>query len=86
MSKYEDTSFLFKGELRSLGEEIQSQIFIEMYKINEVITQTEEYFHKWINKLVPEENEVPKTLFEARQVAGSATGKQWKAAWNRAVL
>ena len=80
MSKYVDTNFLFKGELCSLGEEIQTQIFIDMYKINEVIMQTEEYSHKCINELASEENKVLRTLFEARQVAGSATGKEWKTA------
>ena len=35
------------------------------------------FFLNWINKLFSEENKVPKTLFEARKLAGSATYKQW---------
>ena len=30
------------------------------------------FFHNWINKLFSEESEAPRTLFEARKVAGSA--------------
>ena len=30
-------------------------------------------FHRWINKLCSVENKVPRTLFEAWKVAGSAT-------------
>ena len=33
-------------------------------------------FHSWINKLFSEENNVPRKLLEAREVAGSATYKQ----------
>ena len=42
------------------------------------------FFHKWIKKLFSEENKVPRTLFEARKVAGSAKYKQSK--WNCVVL
>ena len=38
--------------------------------------QTEKYCYKWINKLFSEENKVPRDLFEAIQVAGSAKYKQ----------
>lgn len=31
------------------------------------------FFHYWINKLFLEENKAPRTLYEARQVAGSAS-------------
>ena len=35
------------------------------------------YFpHYWVNKLFSEENEVPRTTFQARKVAGSATYEQ----------
>ena len=39
--------------------------------------QTHEYlvFLNWINKLFSEEYKVPRTLFEARMMAGSATYK-----------
>ena len=30
------------------------------------------FSHNWLNKMLSEENKVPKTLFEARKVAGSA--------------
>ena len=30
------------------------------------------FFHNWLKKLFSEENKVPKALFEAREVAGSA--------------
>ena len=30
------------------------------------------HLHNWINKLFSEENKIPRTLFEARKVAGSA--------------
>ena len=51
-----------------------------LYNINEVIIQTQKYIYiffsdNWINKLFSEENKVPRTLFEARNVAGSATYK-----------
>ena len=36
------------------------------------------FFHRRINKLFSEENKVSRTLFEAREVAGSATYKQSK--------
>ena len=35
-----------------------------------------------MNKLLSEENKVPRTLFEAWNVAGSATYKQSKTIWN----
>ena len=43
-------------------------------------------FHKWMNKLFSEENKVPRILFEARKVAGSATYKQSETVWNCVVL
>ena len=36
------------------------------------------FFHKWIIKLFSEDNKVPRTLVEARKVAGSAKHKQNK--------
>ena len=39
-------------------------------------------FHNWINKLFTEKKKFPRTLFEARKVAGSATYKQIKTVWN----
>ena len=36
------------------------------------------YFHIWIYKPSLDENKVPRTLFEARKVAGSAKYKQVK--------
>ena len=39
-------------------------------------------FHHWKNKLLSEEIKVPRTLPEARKVAGSATFKQSKTVWN----
>ena len=51
--------------------------------INEAIKQTQRsFFHDWINKLFPEEDNVPTTLFDARKVAGSATYKQSKTVWH----
>ena len=44
------------------------------------------FLYKWINKLLSEEYKVPRTLFEARQVAGSATYKQSKTVWHFAFL
>ena len=47
--------------------------------VNEIMTQTQNiwfFIHNWVNKLFLEENKVPRTLFEARKVAGSATYKQ----------
>ena len=38
--------------------------------------------HNWINQLFSEENKVPRTLFEAKKVAGSATYEQSKTVWN----
>ena len=42
--------------------------------------------HNWINKLFSEEYQVPRTLFEAGKVTGSATYKQSKTVWNCVVL
>ena len=44
------------------------------------------FFHNWINKLFPEENKVPRRLFEARKVSGSATCKQNTTLWNCVVI
>ena len=64
----------------SIEEEICTQN-CNNCNINEVIMQTQKYvffFHKWINKLLTEEDKVHRTLFEARKVAGSAIYKQNK--------
>ena len=45
-----------------------------IYSINEVVTQTF-FIIEW-NELFSEEKKVPRTLFEAQRVAGSATYKQ----------
>ena len=57
----------------------QTQNF-NIYNVNKVIIQTQNIYliHKWVNKLFSEENKVPRTLYEARKVAGSATYKQSK--------
>ena len=39
------------------------------------------YFHNGIKKLFTEENKVPRTLFEARKVAGSAIYEQSEIVW-----
>ena len=54
----------FKGTLRRFEEHIWSQN-VYICGINELIIQTRKYFfvHKWTNKLFPEENKVPMTLF-----------------------
>ena len=46
--------------------------------MNEVILKLRNIylFHNCINKLLSEENKVPRALFEDRKVAGSATYKQ----------
>ena len=51
-----------------------------MYDINEVTIQPQKssFSPQLINKLFPEENMVPRTLFEAGEVAGSAKYKQSK--------
>ena len=47
---------------------------MSIYIINEVIIHNVYFFCNWTNKLLSEENKVtPRTLFEAREVAGSAT-------------
>ena len=43
-------------------------------------------FQKWINKLFSEENKVPRMLFEAKLVAGSATYEQRETVWNFVAL
>ena len=69
-----------KGQYVGFEIEIQSQSF-NIYNIDVVIIQTQKYLfiysilHDWINKL-SSENKVPRAVFEARQVAGSATYKQ----------
>ena len=72
-----------EGALCSSGEEIQTQNF-NIYIINEVMEQA--LFHIWMNKLFSEENKVPRTLFEGRKVAGSATYKQNKTVWSCVIL
>ena len=72
----------FKAALCSFGEEIQTQIII-IYNINEVTIQTQKcsFSHNW-RKI----KKVPRTLLEARDVAGSATFKQSKTSWNCVVI
>ena len=67
----------FTGALFCFGEEIQA-LNSNIYNIDEVIIQIRNIylFHNFIKKLLSEENKVPGTLFEARNVAGSATYKQ----------
>ena len=43
-------------------------------------------FPYWIDKLFSEENKIHRSLFEAGNVAGSATYKQSKTVWNCVVL
>ena len=52
---------------------IQTQIF-NIYDTDEVKMQVQGclFLNDWINKLFSEENKVPRTLFGARRVAGSA--------------
>ena len=40
------------------------------------------FFHNRIKKLFSEENQVPRTLFEARKVAGPAKYKQSETLWD----
>ena len=63
-----------KGALFRFGEEIQA-LNSNIYNIDEVVIYIRNIylFHNLINKLLSEENKVPRTLFEARKVAGSAT-------------
>ena len=69
-----------KGALCSLEEEIKTQN-INIYSITEVNKCVT--FHNWINNMFLEENKVPRTLFEERKVAESATYKQtYKTVWN----
>ena len=52
---------ILKGALCSFGEEIWTLNF-NIYRFNEVIIQTQKYFHilhRWINKLFTEEKKVP---------------------------
>ena len=69
--------FALKGQYVVLKNKIQTENF-STYIINEVIIiQSWRYLllPQLINKLLSEENKVPRTLFEARKVAGSATCK-----------
>ena len=62
----------FKGHYVVLPTWIPIQNF-DINNINKVMIITQKYnTHNWINKLFSEENKVPRTLFEARKVAGSA--------------
>ena len=57
--------FFIKGALCSFGEEIQTRNR-NIYNINEVKNTNLEIFisfHKWINKLFSEENEVQNTFW-----------------------
>ena len=58
---------------------VQTQNF-DIYNIHEVIIQTQK------NKLFSLDNKVPRTLFEARKLAGYATFKQSKTVWNCVIL
>ena len=64
------------GALCSFNKEIQFQnlhIYNIKYKLWNIHS-----FYNWMKKLFSEENKVPRTLFEARKVAGSATYKLYK--------
>ena len=50
---------------------LEKKFNFNIHKINTVIIKTQKYF-----ELFSEENRVPRTLFEARKMAGSATYKQ----------
>ena len=76
--------FFFERALCSFEDEIQTRNFT-IYYFNEVKYKFF-FFHNWINKLFSEENNVLKTLFEAREVAGSGKYKQSKTVWNCVVL
>ena len=52
------------------------QFFILMRKLYDL--RNIYLFYNWINRLFTEENMVPRTLFEARNVAGSTKNKQIK--------
>ena len=52
---------------------VRDHICPKLYKLRNIL-----FFHKRINKLFSEENKVPRTLCEARKVAGSAKYKQSK--------
>ena len=57
-------------------EEIQN---FNMYNSDEVKKnklRNMYHLHKWITKLFSEEKKIPRSLFEAGEVAGSATYKQ----------
>ena len=62
--------------------------YFTIYNFNLVIIQTQKYlfFRKRINKLFLGENMISRTLFEARNVAGSAKYKQIKTVLNCVVL
>ena len=69
--------------LRQSTAELRLSCFIfrwtqncNIYNINEVIIQP--FVYNWMNKLFSVEYKVPRTLSEARKVAGSATYKQSK--------
>ena len=64
----------FKGALNSSGEEIPTQN-CNIDTIQLVLLQTQNIFfaHYSIDKLLSEDNNVPRTLFEIRKVAGSTT-------------
>ena len=56
------------------GEEIQTQNF-NIHNIKEAIIQTQTFFIFSMTEKTNCENKVPRTLFDARKVAGSATYK-----------
>ena len=64
----------FKGVLCRFKED--DKLCCNIYNIDEVIIQTPIWFFYLINKLLFEENKVPRTLFEVWKMAGSATYKQ----------
>ena len=80
--QYRSLCCSFKGALCRFGEDIQTQDF-NIYVIKVVEVMQTPKLENWINKLFSEENNVPRTLFEARKVAGSATYKQ---AWSCVIL
>ena len=67
---------IIKGPIHSFVEEIQTQNF-NMYNIN-AVTQKYLSFTSLSQQAVLRGEEGPRTLFEAREVAGSATYKQSK--------
>ena len=72
-----------KGALCSCIEDIQTQS-CNFRNNNEIIIET--LFHNWINKLFSGAIKVPRTLFQARKVAGSAKFKLSKTVWKNSFV